>query len=154
MSDTDTTPTTEPTEGKGLRAELEKRIASEKGKDETIATLKGRLLAGSYAEIGLDPSKELGLAIANEYDGETSTEGLAAFAKEKYQYVHTAAPEVTPQGAQIATEQARLDQVGQTAGSVAPPTEADALAKAEAEGDYQTTMAIKGAQVARQFQGR
>ncbi|GAG00928.1 unnamed protein product, partial [marine sediment metagenome] len=48
-----------------------------------------------------------------------------------------------------------LDQVGQTAGSVpVTPTDGDVLAKAEAEGDYKTTMALKGQQMADMMQQR
>jgi len=148
----ETTPTTETPEepketGGGLRKQLEATLAENK-------TLKAEKLEGSFKAIGLDPTQGLGKAIAKEYDGEISTEALAEYADSEYGHKFEAPPELNPQVAQIAGEQAKLDQVGQTAGSVAPPTEADALAKAEAEGDYQTTMAIKGAQVARQFQGR
>jgi len=53
---------------------------------------------------------------------------------------------------QIADQQGALDQVGQTAGSVPVDlSESDALAQAEAAGDYATTMAIKGSQIAAQF---
>ena len=146
----------EPVEetGKGLRAQLEKSIASGHAKDEENAALKTQLLAGAYANIGLDPSKELGKAIAKEYQGEPTVEGLTKFAFDEYGYTKPAG-EAHPQAAAIAQGQAQVDAASQGAGS-APiaPTDAERLAEAEAKGDYQTTMAIKGAQIAAQFQGR
>ena len=149
MDEEVTTETTE-SEGKGLRGQLEKSIGTVKDRDDTIATLKTQLLAQAYVDLSLDPTKELGKAIAKEYDGEPTLEGLAAYAKEEYGYVPPAvATEVNPQVAVIGQEQAALDQAGEVAGSVpVAPTEGDALAKAEADGDYKTTLAIKSQQLA------
>ncbi len=134
-----------PEEAKGLRKQLEASLEREKG-------YRTQLLSTAYADLDLDPKTGLGKAIAKEYDGEASAEALAAFAKAEYDYVYTkpeAAPELNPQAEVIAQAQAALDQAGQTAGSVpVAPTEGDTLAKAEAEGDYATTMAIKSQQVA------
>ena len=115
--------------------------------------LKGQIMAGAYEELGLDREAGLGKAINKEYDGETSLEALAAYAQAEYGY----APPVGtdhPEAGVITAQQAQLDAAAQGAGSVVPPTELDALAKAEAEGDAATSMAIKGNQVARMFQGR
>ncbi len=139
--------------GKGLRAQLEKSIAAGKQKDADNAGLRTQLLDRSYKELGLDPTKLIGKAIAEKYDGEPTTEGLAEFAKTEYGYEYTPDPEQHPQAQAIALGHAALDQVGQVAGSVAPTSQEDALAKAEAEGDWGTSMAIKGAQVAEMFRG-
>lgn len=146
----DETPTTEdsgqkPEEAKGLRKQLESALDDNK-------KLRSTILGEAYAGLDLDPTTGLGKAIAKEYDGEASAEALAAYAKDEYGYVYVkpdAAPEVNPQVAVIAQEQAALDKAGQVAGSVpVAPTEGDVLGKAEAEGDYRTTMAIKGQQLA------
>ncbi len=135
--------------GKGLRAQLEKQIAATKAEREVSADYRTKLLNRSYEELNLDPTKLIGKAIAEKFDGEPTTEALAAFAKEEYGYEPPAqAEEQHPQAQQIAQGQAALDQVGQTAGSIVPPTEVDSLAKAESEGDYSTTLAIKGQQMA------
>ena len=107
-------------------------------------------MAGYYDSIGLDPENKLGKAIAKEYDGEASLEALSAYAKEEYGYEKAETTEpLSPQTQQIAQGHAALEQIGQTAGSVPlAPEEGDNLAKAEAEGDYATTMAIKGQQMA------
>ncbi len=150
MSEEETTEVVEEEQketGKGLRAQLEKTLAGSKAKDDTIADLTTRILSGAYEQLNLDPTTGLGKAIAKEYDGDASFDGLAAYAKEEYGYEAPAVDEQHPQAQQIAQGQAALDQVGQTAGSIVPPTQQDALAKAEAEGDHATSMAIKSAQL-------
>jgi len=147
MSEEETTETTEVPEdqtkdtGKGLRAQLEKKISEN-------ADLRTKLLTRSYEELGLDPTKLIGKAIAEKYDGEPSTEALAKFAEAEYGYTPPVTEEQHPQAAQIAQGQAALDQIGQTAGSVADLSQVDVLAKAEAEGDNATSMAIKSQQLA------
>ncbi len=126
--------------GKGLRAQLERQVADN-------AKLRTQLLDRSYKELGLDPTKLVGKAIAEKYDGDPTTEALATFAKDEYGYEPPAPEEQHPQAQQIALAQASLDQVGQTAGSVVPPTQQDQLAKAEAEGDWQTAMNLKAQQM-------
>ena len=53
-----------------------------------------------------------------------------------------------PEATEIVDEQARLDAVGETAGSVAEPTKDETLAKAEADRDTDTSLQIKGDQLA------
>jgi hypothetical protein len=163
MEDTMTTelntgdPVTEPSDegketGKGLRGQLEKQIVKTNEVQADNQALRTQLLDRSYQELGLDPSKLVGKAIAEKYEGEPTTEALAEFAKAEYGYEPVPVTEVNPLTQQIVTQQAALDQVGQTAGSVpVVPSETDVLAKAEAEGDYATAMNIKGNQVAEMF---
>jgi hypothetical protein len=163
MEDTMTTelnagdPVTEPSDegkdtGRGLRAQLEKQIEKTNESQANNQKLRTQLLDRSYQELGLDPTKLVGKAISEKYEGEPTTEALADFAKEEYGYIPVAASEPHPLAGQISTQQAALDQVGQTAGSVPVlPTENDALAQAEAAGDYATAMQIKGDQVAAMF---
>ena len=82
-----------------------------------------------------------------EYDGEMSKDAILGYAVSEYSY-EAGEGVIHPQAEAIAQGQAALDQVGQTAGSLVAPTQDDVLAKAEAEGDYATTLAIKGQQVA------
>ena len=144
-TDPATTDDAKSDDGKGLRKQLTETLKQN-------AEYKTMLLSSAYTELGLDPTKELGKAIAKEYKGEPTLEALSAYAQDEYGYEapapsgdHTLAPVV-------AQQQARLDSVGATAGSIVPPTQSDALAKAEAEGDYATTLAIKGQQLAELIQ--
>ena len=107
--------------GKGLRAQLEKALDAGKQKDADNADLRTKLLDRSYQELGLDPTKLIGKAIAEKFDGEPTTEALAEFAKNEYGYEFEAVETEHPQAQAIALGQAALDQVGQTAGSIVPP---------------------------------
>ena len=151
-----TTPTTEaaeeaveapseaakPEDAKGLRKQLAEA-------HQTIASQRTDLLTPAYSKLGLNPEVGLGKAIAKEYDGAASFEALAEFAQTEYGHV---APEVQPdahpQAETIHAEADKLDKVAGSAMSVVPATPADELQQAEADGDYQKTLAIKGQQVA------
>ena len=134
-----------PESGKGLRSKLEEALAE-------VKQLKAEKMVGEFKEAGLDPTKGLGKAIAKEYDGEISKEAIQEYARSEYDWEPPVVEEPNPVAQAIAQEQAALDQAGRTAGSVVQPNQADLLAKAEAEGDYQATMNIKGQQVAQMFQ--
>ena len=133
----------EPKEtGKGLRAQLEKTIAEKND-------YKTQLLSGAYESLNLDPTVGLGKAIAKEYDGAPNAEALAAYAMSEYEYSFTPEPEAHPQAGIINEGTAQIDSASQGAGSVpVAPTNQEALAEAEAKGDYATAMTIKSQQVA------
>ena len=141
----ETTPEAEP-EAKGLRSQLEAALSENKD-------LKAKDRDRAFADAGLDITKGVGKAVYKEYDGDMTKDAILGYAAEEYSH-EAGEGEVHPQAEAIATGQAALDQVGQTAGSVVPPTQSDELAKAEAEGDYATTLAIKGQRVADSLFGR
>ena len=138
----------EKSEAKGLRGQLENALKDNK-------KLRSTILTEAYVKLDLDTETGLGKAIAKEYDGAASFDALAAYAKDEYGHEYTA-PVTEPVTNEAITQgHAALDQVGQTAGSVpVSPTDGDVLAKAEAEGDYETTMAIKGQQMADMMRNR
>ena len=78
-------------------------------------------------------------------DGEP--EQLAQFAEEEFGYRYDGP--VHPMAEQIANGHSALDALGQTAGSIAPPTEQERIAEMEARGDTDGTIAGKGAQLGR-----
>ena len=133
--------------GKGLRAQLEASLAKNREHD-------ARDRVSAFKAIGLDTEAGYGKAIALSYNGDPTEEAVAAYAKDEFGYVPETTPTEHPLQEQIQNESARLDQVGNTAGSVAVPSQTDELAKAEAEGDYRTTLAIKSQQIAESFRGR
>ena len=146
MTDSPTTEETvvdeEPKEtGKGLRTQLEKVLAENK-------KLKADQMESAFEKIGLSPANGLGKAIAKEYEGEPTPEAVAAYAANEYGYNR---PEVQhPQAQTIVTEQARVDQVAQvTVPVTSAQTEAQAIAEAEAAGDFDRAGAIKAAQMQR-----
>ena len=95
----------------------------------------------------LDTERGIGLAAKQTYEGEP--EGLAAYVEEQYGYEFDGHPH--PMCAAIQDQTARLDQIGMTAGSTAPPSQNEVLAEAERTRDNTTTMRIKGQQVADMF---
>ena len=129
--------------GGGLRKQLENSLAE-------VKELKADKRKRAFDDAGLDTTKGLGKAIHQVYEGEATKEAVVEFAKSEYDWTPPVSDE-HPQAQQIQTEQARADQLTDTAGSVAPPSTADQLAKAEAEGDYRTAMAIKSQQVESMF---
>ena len=154
MADEVTTDTEETTEGSATDSGPIKQLrAAEKAARQEAAEYKTLLMKGAYNDIGLNPNDGLGKAIAKEFDGKPTTEALAEYARAEYGYEKPIGSD-HPEAATITGQQAQLDAASQGAGSVLPPKEADVLAKAEAEGDYKTSMAIKGNQVAQMFQGR
>jgi hypothetical protein len=148
--DTESTNTVEEAqpadEAKGLRAQLEATIAENKA-------LKAEKLRASFEALGLSPDTGLGKAIAKEYDGEISTEALAVYAKDEYGWEGevTASNPVAPA---IQAGNERLEQIAATSGSVPVPSQQDELAQAEAEGDWQKAMALKGERVAEAMRPR
>ena len=138
----DSTP--DPDEPKGLRKQLGEAHAK-------IKELEADKLTAAFDEIGMDPTKGLGKAVAKEYDGEISTEALSQYIQDEYGVEPQAQAPADPVAQEIQTQQAAIDAASAGAGSVVAPTQAELLAKAEAEGDVQTTMALKGQQVADMF---
>ena len=141
---TETTPVKET--GGGLRKELESTKAENK-------QLKADARARAFGDAGLDTTNGLGKAISQVYEGEATPEAVSAFAQEEYGWVRQEAVETHPAAQAIHEGNARMEQVSQHAGTVAPLNDEQALAKAEAEGDVQTTMAMKAAQVQSWFGG-
>lgn len=141
----ETTEGTQP-EAKGLRAQVES--LSKENRE-----LKAEKRDGIISGLGLEVTKGLGLSLVEQFDkGDIALGDIASTATDKYGHVvPDAAPPAHPQAQAITEGTERLEAVAQTAGSVANPTADDLLAKAEAEGDYQTTMAIKSQQVASMF---
>lgn len=124
-----------------------------KRQTEEAAKWKAHVMQSSYEQLKLDPDMGLGKAIAKEYEGDPTVEALASYAQDEYGYTPPVGEE-NPQAAEIANQQTRIDQAAVGAGSIVTPTEDDVLAKAEAERDNATTMAIKGQQVANMMRPR
>ncbi len=131
-----------PEDAKGLRKQLNEA-------HETIASQRTDLLTPAYQKLGLNPETGLGKAIAKEYNGPASFDALAEFAQTEYGHVGPELdPDLHPQATEIHAETDKLEQVAGAATSVVPPTKGDQLQKAEADGDYGSTLAIKGQQLA------
>jgi hypothetical protein len=113
------TPDEKPDANAELRA-YNKRLKAEN------RDFKARIMSGDLKAIGLDHEAGLGKAIAKEYDGEMTTEALAAYAKDEYGH-DSAVPLQVPQEVQAGD---RLDQAMQGSTPVVP-TEAPIAGQAE-----------------------
>ena len=143
---TETTEVTTTAPEAGGPKELRDALAREK---EKAHGYRVQLMVGAYKEIGLNPETGLGKAIAKEYDGEPTAEAIAEYAKTEYGYeveLHE-----NPQGAAIQQGQAKVDAVNTQGQSVAPGTESQALAEAQANKDYVTAGRIKAERLERLF---
>lgn len=125
--------------GGGLRAQLEKAL-------EENRTLKGTIRESAFKQAGFDPNEGPGALIAKTYDGEATVEGITEFAKQyglapnagKQQSSQTEGEDQpTPEQLRAQGEGA-LDQVAQGTVSSLDPSIDDKIAKAEAEGDWDT----------------
>lgn len=132
----------EPESGKGLRAQLEATQAE-------LRELKERALDDAFGRNGLSRTSGVGKAFAQSYDGEPTPEAVAEYLQAEYQF--EAEPEAHPFAQAIARGQAELDALHATGGSVAPMTHADELARAEARGDTDTSIALKSDQLSKMF---
>ena len=142
VEETQETSDKDPDEPKGLRKQVVSLNAE-------LKAYKDRERETVWKDAGFDTTQGIGKAIFQVYDGDVSIEAITKFAFEEYGHDVSVEPEtVHPQAQQIAEAQQRVDDLTSTAGSVADVTQVDALAKAEAEGDYVTTMQIKGQQIA------
>ena len=151
MTDTPTTEaaTTDESESgpKALRDALARSKAETVTAHEENEVLKAQIMEGVWDKVGLNPTEGLGLAIAEQYDGAPTVEALGEFAG-KYGHV---IPEAETPATEIGSAQANFDTAASSAGSVAVPSSSDALAKAEADGDYSTAMAIKNQRLLESF---
>lgn len=130
------------------------QIAAEKAKnaekEKEYNKLRVRLMESTFKDVGLDPSKGLGKAIAEKYDGEPDAEALRNFAISEYQWEPPASE--NPVTDETRAAQARVDDAIKGADSQ-PTAQIDLdIANAEERGDFATTMSLK-LQKFRQEQG-
>jgi len=105
-------------------------------------------MSKAFNDLGLDPESGIGRAAAVKFEGEA--EDLAEFVAEQFDYFGSA----HPMAGAITAAQGRLDKLGETAGTMPPiPTADQKLAKAEAKGDYKTTLEIKSRQLGNMLDG-
>ena len=128
--------------------QLRDALKSEKAENRKLTA---QLMERAYTEAGLDTSSGLGKAIAKEYKGDPTSEGLLEYAKEEYGWEPTAAPD-NAAAPVIEAEQKKLDQAQAVSGSQVPLNESEALQQASAAGDLKTAGQIKARQLRRKFE--
>ena len=113
--------------------------------NDRVAELEGRLKAAAFNQLGIDPEKGVGKAIAALYDGEPDVEAIAKFAADEFEWQPTGEVR-SEQETRVADAQSRMDEVRESSSPVTPPVEEDLdaqIAAAEAAGDFQTSLNLK-----------
>jgi hypothetical protein len=131
-----------PEEPKGLRAQNDALRAENR---QLKAEKKDDVLKG----LGLRADTGLGLVLTEQFErGDIALDQIATTAVDKYGHtVPEVQPPAHPAQAQIQQGYQALDGVAPAAGSIAPPTQSELLAKAEAEGNTDASIAMKSAQI-------
>jgi hypothetical protein len=132
------------------REQLAAKDAEIADRDKAYNKMRVKLLETTFKEVGLDPTKGLGLAIAERYEGEPDVEELRNFAVEKYQW-EPPTPE-NPIATEVTQAQGRVSAAVKEAEST-PVEQIDLdIAQAEERGDFAASMSLK-LQKFRQEQG-
>ena len=79
---TEATEQTEEVEGSGPK-QLRDALKREKEKNARLTSIA---LGNAFKQVGLNPEKGLGKAIAKEYEGDPTAEGVAEYAKTEYDW--------------------------------------------------------------------
>lgn len=134
-----TTPEGEEKDPKWYRDEIDRRDEKIKELEKENNRNRVRLLESTFEKVGLDPSKGLGKAIAERYEGEPDADALRTFAIEAYQWEP---PTQSP--AELVNEaQGRVSGAVGEAES-APTQEVDLqIAQAEERGDFASAIQLK-----------
>lgn len=140
--------------GSSLRTKLTDALSRIKELEEAneikTEAIHGKEMDDAFKASGLERDQGLGKAIALAYDGPPDADALATHLEGEYGYIRSGEPH--PLADQITLAQAQLDSVAATAGSAPFVTPWDEeLAKAEAVGDYDKALNMKGAQLGQMF---
>ena len=118
-----------------------------KREKEKNARLTGIALGNAFTQVGLDPSKGLGKAIAKEYDGDPTAEAVATYAKTEYDWD---APEgvVNAEATERRDQQQALETVEARSVPVSTLTPKEAEREAQKSGDLEALGRIKAQRLA------
>ena len=101
-------------------------------------------------DAGFDPASGQGKALKDLYKGELEVDAVKKFAEENYGWSSETPTEVTQEQAQksrVVTSQESLDTVIEASVPVEPVGIEDQIAQAQADGDWQTSSALKADQL-------
>jgi hypothetical protein len=100
-------------------------------------------MTGTFDKVGLDPTKGLGKAIAEKYEGEPDADALRSFAIEEYQWEPPPENTEIPMAPVIADAQGRVTQATQEAEGVTLQPIDLQIAEAEEKGDFASAVSLK-----------
>lgn len=132
---------TEEKDPKWYREQLAAKDEALADKEKEANKLRVKLLESTFKEVGIDPAKGLGKAIAADYDGEADAEALRNFAIEKWDWEPPTSE--NPIAGAVTEAQGRVSAAVKDATS-APTEQIDLdIAQAEERGDFASAMALK-----------
>ena len=141
---TEATEQTEEVEGSGPK-QLRDALKREKEKNARLTSIA---LGNAFKQVGLNPEKGLGKAIAKEYEGDPTAEGVAEYAKTEYDWE---VPEgtVNAEAAERRDKQATLEAVeSKTVPVKSSLTPKEAEREAQEAGDFDLAGRIKAQRLA------
>lgn len=145
MGDEETTTTEETTEEKDTpawyREQIDRKDKQLKEQGKTINRQRVHLMEETFDKVGLDPSKGLGKAIAEKYEGDPNADDLRNFAVEEYSWEPPA--DKDSMETTITDAQTRVTEAVNAA-TAQPQTAIDLeIQQAEESGNFAASIALK-----------
>lgn len=138
-------PTPAPSEGAGLRAQLEDTLAENRA-------LKAEKRDGIIEGLGLDTATGMGKMLAEKFDdGDLTLDNLETTAINDYGVDKPAVIDEHPQAQTIHQQQATLEKVDGQAGSIPPSDPEGDVRQRAAAGDPEAEMAVGAADLTEMF---
>ena len=127
--------------------QMRERIKELEGVEKEYKSVK---MDSVIQDAGFDPASGQGKALKDLYKGELEVDAVKKFAEENYGWSSETPTEVTQEQAQksrVVTSQESLDTVIEASVPVEPVGVEDQIAQAQADGDWQTSSALKADQL-------
>ena len=127
--------------------QMRERIKELEGVEKEYKSVK---MDSVIQDAGFDPASGQGKALKDLYKGELEVDAVKKFAEENYGWSSETPTEVTQEQAQksrVVTSQESLDTVIEASVPVEPVGIEDQIAQAQADGDWQTSSALKADQL-------
>ena len=127
--------------------QMRERIKELEGVEKEYKSVK---MDSVNQDAGFDPASGQGKALKGLYKGELEVDAVKKFAEENYGWSSETPTEVTQEQAQksrVVTSQESLDTVIEASVPVEPVGVEDQIAQAQADGDWQTSSALKADQL-------
>jgi hypothetical protein len=131
------------------RDQMDRKDAQLKDQAKQINRQRVQLMEGAFDEVGLDPTKGLGKAIAEKYEGDPKADDLRSYAIEEYSWEPPVDDSL--QSAVVDAQERVTEAVNAATPAPASPIDIQ-IADAEERGDFAGTMSLKVAKF-REAQG-
>ena len=123
--------------------QMRERIKELEAKEKEF---KSVLMGNAIKDAGFDPDSGQGKALKDLYKGDLQADAIKQFAQENYGWGSETPTEADPQAVQkarVVSSQQNLDTVIEASVPVEPVGLDDQIAQAQADGDWQTSSALK-----------